>query len=147
MIVEESPQPLSLAQILSTRAQHASAVRLAVDIAGGAAVAAAAIVTRPKGWVALMAAALCFLSYGTWAATGRRLHNSTRPVGETEDATDDATDAVRDDALPLMPASTPRVQSYPLWLLLHTASALGGLAAFLLLLFATLALSLGKIIS
>lgn len=143
MIVEESPQPLSLAQILSTRAQHASAVRLAVDIAGGAAVAAAAIVTRPKGWVALMAAALCFLSYGTWAATGRRLHNSTRPVGATEDATED----VRDDALPVMPASTPRAQSYPLWLLLHTASALGGVAAFLLLLFATLALSLGKIIS
>ena len=60
------------------------------------------------------------------------------------------TDAIEDaieNPTPVMSASTARAPSPPLWLLLHTASALGGLAAFLLLLFATLALSLGKIIS
>jgi hypothetical protein len=135
MIAEEVSQPVSLAQILSTRAQHASALRLALDITGGAVVAVAAIVARPKGWVALMSAGVCFLSYGAWAVTARLLHFTTAAV------------SAPGDAMPATPVSTPRPESRPLWLLLHVASALGGLAAFLLLLFASLALSLGKIIS
>ncbi len=133
MIAQDSPHTPTLSQVLSARAQHASSARLILDITVGVTVSAAALIARPKGWVALLAAALCFLSFGTWAATARRLHTPQALVHDAEDQS--------------VAATGPQATYQPLWLLLHVTSALAGLAAFVLLLFSTLALSLGKIIS
>lgn len=120
MIIEELPPNASLAEILGARALRTPIDRLAIDMVGGALVSAAAIWARPSGWVALLAAALCFLCYGAWAIAERRLHSAAWPA---------------------------QVAREPLWRALHATAALAGIAAFGLLLLAGLGLALGPIIS
>ncbi len=110
----------SLAEILSTRARAAAPSRLALDVVGGAAIAATAAWARPAGWLALASAATCFLSYGLWALTERRL------VSEPW-------------RLPMLAERSYRG--------LHAAAAILGLAAFVALLLALLGIGLGPIIS
>jgi hypothetical protein len=120
MVIEELPRNASLSEILHARAMHASKGRLGMDMLGGAIVAGAIAWARPKGWVVLLAAALCFLAYGAWATAERRLQPVEFPA---------------------------RIEHESAWRALHAACAFVGLAAFCLLLLAFLGLALGKIIS
>ena len=67
---------LSLHEVLSRRARRTPASRLVIDIAGGIAVAVVAAWARREGWVVFVSAGLCLSSYGSWAATERRLFAS-----------------------------------------------------------------------
>ena len=120
MVIDDLPRNASLTDILHDRAMHASSGRLRMDIAGGAVVAAAIAWIRPFGWLALLAAALCFLTYGVWATAERRLQPVEWPA---------------------------RIEHESAWRAVHAACAFIGLAAFCLLLLAFLGLALGKIIS
>jgi hypothetical protein len=120
MVAEQLPTNASLSELLSARARRTPADRLLIDIVGGALVAAVSLWARPAGWVALLAVATCFLSYGAWAIAERRL---------------------------LPPAWPARIEHESAWRALHTTSAFIGLAAFGLLLFACLGIALGTIVS
>ena len=120
MVVDELPRNASLGEILHARAMHTSRGRLGMDIVGGAIVAGAMAWARPKGWLALLAAAVCFLAYGVWATAERRLQPVEWPA---------------------------RISHESVWRAVHVACAFIGLAAFCLLLLAFLGLALGKIIS
>ncbi len=120
MVSEMVPANATLAEILRARALRAPADRLGIDIIGGVLVGAVALWARPSGWVALTAAALCFASYGAWAVAERHLHADAMP----EEARDLAS-----------------------WRAVQGITAVAGLAAFALLLFATLGIALGRIIS
>ena len=120
MVIDQLPRNASLGELLHDRAMHASSRRLGLDIVGGAMVAAAIAWARPKGWLVLVAAAICFLAYGAWAIAERRL----QPV-EWPD----------------------RIAHESAWRVLHAACTFLGLAAFCLLMLAFLGLALGKIIS
>jgi len=120
MVIEELPPNATLSEILHARAMHASRRRLGLDMVGGAMVAGAIAWARPKGWLVLLAAAVCFLAYGAWATAERRL----QPVELPE-----------------------HIAHESAWRALHMACAFVGLAAFGLLLLASLGLALGKIIS
>ncbi len=120
MVAAELPANASLAELLSARARRTPRERLALDVAGGALVAGAALWARPAGWLTLTAAALCFASYGVWALAELRL--LPRPWPERE----------------------PREG---LWRGVQAVAALSGIGAFVLLLFAALGLALGRIIS
>ncbi len=117
---EELPGNASLSELLSARARATPLERLFIDLVGGALVLAAAVWAQPRGWVVLAAAALCFLSYGSWAIAERRLQQREWP-----------------DRIP--PAS--------LWRALQGVASVTGIAAFVLLLFAALGLALGSLIS
>jgi hypothetical protein len=120
MVIEELPRNASLTEILHARAMNASKGRLGIDMVGGAIVAAAIAWARPKGWLVLLAAAICFLAYGAWATAERRLQ----------------------------PVEWPgRIEHESAWRALHAACAFVGLAAFGLLMLAFLGLALGTIIS
>ncbi len=110
----------TLGEILSLRARTAAPSRLALDVAGGAAIAATAAWAKPAGWLAIASAAICFLCYGLWAISERRLLSEpwrlSRPVELTYRG-------------------------------LHAATAMVGLAAFVALLLALLGIGLGPIIS
>lgn len=120
MVIDDLPRNASLSDILHDRAMHASSNRLHMDIAGGAVVAAAMVWLRPFGWLAVLAAAICFLAYGAWATAERRLQPVEWPA---------------------------RIEHESAWRALHLACTFVGLAAFCLLLLAFLGLALGKIIS
>jgi len=120
VLMAEVPSNASLAEILRARALRTPADRLGIDIVGGALVGSAALWARPGGWVALMAAALCFASYGAWAVAERRL------------------------GAPPGPERAPHLTT---WRVVHGVAAVAGLGAFALLLFATLGIALGRIIS
>jgi hypothetical protein len=120
MVAEELPSNASLAELLSARARRTPADRLMIDIVGGALVAIAAVWARPSGWVALLAAAICFVCYGAWAVAERRLITSTW---------------------------TEHVEHESMWRMVHGASAFVGLGAFGLLLFACLGIALGTVVS
>jgi hypothetical protein len=120
MVAEQLPANASLAELLSARARRTPADRLLIDIIGGGLVAVVALWARPAGWVALLAAATCFVAYGAWAIAERRLLPRPWPE-ETEHET--------------------------IWRAVHVASAIVGLAAFGLLLFACLGIALGTIVS
>ena len=64
---------IGLPELLSDRARAASARRLALDLALGAAVAVAAALWRPIAWQTLLCAALCFAAYGAWGMADRRV--------------------------------------------------------------------------
>lgn len=120
MVIDELSPNASLTEFLHARAMHSSARRLGIDIVGGALIAGVTAWARPRGWLALLAAALCFLSYGAWAAAERHLQ----------------------------PAEWPgRIAREPAWRALHAAFAVVGFASFCVLLFAFLGLALGRIIS
>lgn len=108
----------TLADVLGARARRTPSDRLVLDIIGGIMVSAAAIWARPTGWFSLLAAALCFACYGCWAFTERR--RSAAPEG----------------------APAPTSVS---WRVLRQVSAVLGLAAFVMLLFALLGIALGPI--
>lgn len=120
MVIEELPRDASLSEILHVRAMHASKGRLGLDIVGGAMVASAIAWMRPKGWLVLVAAAICFLAYGAWATAERRL----QPVD--------------------VPA---HIEHESAWRALHAAGAFVGIAAFCLMMVSFLGLALGTIIS
>lgn len=108
----------TLAQVLGARARRTPADRLVLDIAGGLLIGAAAVWARPLGWFPLLAAALCFASYGCWAIAERRLS-----------------------------AVSAEDNSARGWRFAQGASAALGVTAFVVLLFALLGVALGPIIS
>jgi len=118
MVVIEPPPNASLAEILRARAFRTPQDRLLIDIVGGVLVVAAAAWARPAGWVALAAAAACFFAYGGWAIADRNLQ--ARPWPES-------------------------IPNESLWGAVRGAMAVIGIAAFALLLFATLGIALGPI--
>lgn len=110
----------TLAQVLGARARRTPMDRLALDVAGGVLIGAAAIWARPTGWFALLSAALCFACYGCWAFTERRRHaDAAEPGSDTGTA----------------------------WRIARQLSAVLGIAAFVALLFAILGIALGPMIS
>lgn len=110
----------TLADVLGARARRTPIDRLVLDVVGGLLIGTAAIWARPRAWFPLAAAAACFIFYGCWAVTERR-------VQAQPDSLDEA----------LSPA----------WRLVRWASAALGLAAFVTLLFALLGIALGPMIS
>ncbi|MGZ8457637.1 MAG: hypothetical protein ACXWZ4_13640 [Gemmatirosa sp.] len=62
-----------LAELLTLRARSATPRRLALDVVGGLLAAVLVAIWQPVAWPALLAAALCFASYGAWAAADRGL--------------------------------------------------------------------------
>jgi len=120
MVIDDVPREPNLAEILSARALRTPMDRLRIDIVGGALIAATAIWARPAGWVVLLAAALCFVSYGAWAVAERRLQ----------------------------PVPWPDVIAHEgAWRALHRVAGMIGLASFVLLMLAALGVALGSIIS
>ena len=69
----------SLPEFLAHRARAASDSRLVADGTLGVAAAALALLFRPKGWLLLLSAGLCFAAYGAWGITDRELHD--HPAG------------------------------------------------------------------
>ena len=120
MVATELPSNASLAEILSARARRTPFDRLVIDLVGGGLVVAVASWARPGGWVAVASAASCFLGYGAWAIAERNLH----PVPWPETVGHEA-----------------------IWRLVRGVAAVVGISAFVLLLFATLGLALGSIVS
>lgn len=120
MVAAELPANASLPELLSARARRTPRDRLALDVIGGALVAAAALWARPSGWVAVAAAGGCFAFYGIWALAELRL--LPRPWPERE----------------------PHER---LWLAIQGAAEVFGLISFVLLLFAALGVALGRFIS
>ncbi|MBA3853058.1 MAG: hypothetical protein C0503_01510 [Gemmatimonas sp.] len=90
--------------------------RLVLDIAGGVLIGSAAIWARPLGWFPLLAAAICFSSYGCWAFAERHLSATADPLTHERG-----------------------------WQFARGAAAFIGLAAFVTLLFALLGVALGPI--
>jgi membrane-bound metal-dependent hydrolase YbcI (DUF457 family) len=118
MVAAELPGNASLTELLSARARRTPRDRLALDVIGGLAIAAAAAWARPGGWVVIAAAAGCFIFYGLWA------------VAELE----------------LMPRAWPdEVRHESVWRAVQGVAALLGLSSFVLLLFAALGVALGPI--
>jgi hypothetical protein len=64
----------SLRELLSDRARGASDARLALNVGLGLLVAVAAIIWRPGPWHLMLAAALCFMSFGAWGMADRELY-------------------------------------------------------------------------
>ncbi len=120
MTVSELPSNASLAEILSARAKRTPMDRLLIDLVGGGLVVLVAAWARPGGWVALAATAGCFLSYGAWAIAERKL----RAVS--------------------WPESAPHEE---VWRAVRGGAAVVGIAAFVLMLFATMGIALGSIVS
>ena len=118
MVPEALPNNASLADVLSERARRTPIDRLGIDIVGGALIAGVALWARPWGWVPLVAAAICFTAYGTWAVAERRLQPVAWP---SEIAHEGAWHAVR------------------------TSAAFIGIVAFCFLLLAMLGIGLGPI--
>jgi hypothetical protein len=110
----------SLADFLHTRALSAAPRRLALDLIGGALVAAAALWARPAGWTVLASAGSCFSMFGLWAISERRLPTDSRDI--------------------------PAHIEFG-WLALRTSAAGLGVAALFAFLFALLGFALGTWIS
>jgi hypothetical protein len=62
-----------LPELLAARAHAASRRRLVLDVLGGSVVGVLALVWRPKGWIVMLAAALCFATFGGWALVDRAI--------------------------------------------------------------------------
>ncbi len=120
MVVTEIDPNASLAQILSARAKRTPMDRLLIDLVGGGLVMLVAAWARPGGWVALTAAAGCFVAYGAWAIAERKL------------------------LAVMWPESVAHEQA---WRAVRSGAAVVGIAAFVLLLFSTMGIALGSIVS
>lgn len=110
----------TLADVLGARARRTPMDRLVLDVVGGLLIGAAAIWAKPPAWFPLAAASACFIFYGCWAVTERRVHAQ---------------------------AHSPSEAFSPAWRFVRQASAGLGLAAFVTLLFALLGIALGPMIS
>ncbi len=120
MILDSVPPNASLGSILHARAVAAAPRRLALDVALGSLVAAAAAWARTFGWITLMCAGLCFACYGLWAFAERSLETG------------------------------PELMSRPaevVWSVVRVAAAIGGLAALLVMAFSLVSVLLGTWIS
>lgn len=111
---------VTLPEFLRARARLSTPRRLALDVTGGSAIAAAALWAKPAGWAVLASAAACFTMYGLWAVAERRIERGAR--------------------------EGHAVVEYA-WFLLRTGAAAIGMAAFGALVFALLGLALGTWIS
>jgi hypothetical protein len=80
MATAEIGPETSLANFLRGRALTTVPTRLALDIIGGALVAGAALWARPAGWTVLASAGFCFLMYGLWAVSERRLQAESKDM-------------------------------------------------------------------
>jgi hypothetical protein len=110
----------TLGQMLAERARRVSDARLVVDSAGGIVGALIVGLVRPRGWLLLLSAALCFAAFGAWGITDRELADR--------------------QAAGAAPAMSALVAG-------RWAAALIGGAAFLMLVFTFLGIALGTIIS
>jgi len=120
MILDSVPPNASLVSILHARAVASSPRRLALDMIVGSLVAAAASWARAFGWITLMCAGLCFACYGLWAFAERALETG------------------------------PELMSRPteiVWSVVRVLSAIGGLAALLVMTFSLVSVMLGTWIS
>jgi len=61
----------TLPELLADRARRASDFRLALDTGAGVLVSAAALFWRPRAWVLLLSASLCFAAFGLWGIADR----------------------------------------------------------------------------
>lgn len=85
MMTNSLPQNASLGALLHERALKSSQMRLMLDIALGAAFAAASWWFHPKFWIVLVSAGLCFVCYGAWAIAERELENSVDTMSQFEE--------------------------------------------------------------
>ncbi len=95
-------------------------MRLGLDVAVGALIAVPALWIRPKGWIALASAGMCFMAYGVWAFAERHLESGGGEMSRW---------AVRS------------------WRAAHGIAAVAGVASLAALLFSLLGLALGTWIS
>lgn len=74
------PPDAGLGDVLVTRARASSDARLAADVAGGLIVLVGISAWRPRGWLLVAGAALCFAAFGAWGILDRELSvpNDTR---------------------------------------------------------------------
>ncbi|MHB8838763.1 MAG: hypothetical protein ACYC7F_07395 [Gemmatimonadaceae bacterium] len=115
---EAGPQP-TLPEFLRARALASPPSRLVLDALCGGAGSGCAWWARPRLWVVLVSAGLCFTMYGVWAAAERRLH-ATAEMGVAAELT---------------------------WLALRLGAGGLGVAAMVALVFAVLGAMLGTWIS
>ena len=110
----------TLPELLHERAVESAPRRLGLDVVGGAFVAASAMWFRPKGWVAIASAGVCFVAYGVWAVSERsfQAHDTDTPL--------------------------PHARA---WRVARLVSASVGVASVVLLLFTLLGMTLGTWIS
>ena len=108
---------VTLPEFLRARARASTPRRLAFDIMGGGAIAAAALWAKPAGWAVLASAASCFALYGVWAVAERHVARGAREGHAVTEYT---------------------------WFVLRTSAAAVGIAAFLALVFVLLGLALGR---
>jgi hypothetical protein len=66
----------TLPEFLAARARQSSDPRLAAHVAIGVLAAAAVLFWHPRGWIPLLAAALCFAAFGLWGIADRALETS-----------------------------------------------------------------------
>jgi hypothetical protein len=69
---------LTLSALLAARARAASDGRLAADAGAGLIAGAFAAIAQPPAWLLILAAATCFLAYGTWGIADRALQERGR---------------------------------------------------------------------
>jgi hypothetical protein len=62
-----------LPELLAARAHAASTRRLRADVIGGCLAAGAALAWQPPAWIVLLAAALCFATFGGWGLIDRAI--------------------------------------------------------------------------
>lgn len=68
-----SDRERTLGALLAARARATSDGRLVLDAAAGVMVSVTAALWRPAAWPLLLAAAGCFLAFGTWGIADRSL--------------------------------------------------------------------------
>jgi hypothetical protein len=128
---------LSLPELLSEHAHGASTLRLALDLALGAVATTVVLLLRPTGWLLMASASLCFTAFGIWGLADRVITwRTTEQAHDFEDVymPDFSTKPVSD--------TTNRVLRA-----VEGVAVLVGVLAALLLVFGTLALLMGTMIS
>lgn len=80
-MTDEPAQDSSLPRFLAHRARNSSDGRLALDAAAGLLTASGAAVAQPWGWVMLAAAGGCFAAFGFWGIADRELLERKPGVG------------------------------------------------------------------
>ncbi len=116
MVAAELRSTGSLGEVLSARARRTPRDRLVVDLIGGSLVAVVASWARPGGWLVWATAGACLAMYGTWAIAERQL----------------------------LPRPWPEQARFArAWRAVQQVSAVLGLVAFAVFLFAALGVALG----
>ncbi len=78
---EDQAQAPSLPEFLAERARKASDGRLALDAAVGLVLATGAAAIRPGGWVTLGSAGACLAAFGFWGIADRELSERKPALG------------------------------------------------------------------